>query len=338
MADKKPKERMIKTSIDLTTGQYQFLKIKALERKMRGADPSFVTIIRELIEAGRKKMAVFIIVGFLCIAYSLPADAAYMPFNTNVNLNVGIGTSTPMGALAVMSGNVGIGTWAPVKPFSVIGDAYYKGNIGIGTTFVGGAGEEALTVMNGNVGIGTWAASGALVVMNGNVGIGTVQPKYQFQVASTGAINVLTTNKSTFMEVKYGQGQGSQANYGLTNSFTKVNFHSLLSYTLTDNGGNYSAANDWYVCPVSGTYVVITKIRITDGTTANYSYGQGAGTAAADNPTFLWQQTNTASRNGSQNVMITHYTSGSTVFMFTYSDNAINSSDGDFSIFLLTAD
>ncbi len=55
MAKNKPKERMIKTSIDLTSDQYQFLKIKALERKMRGEDPSFVTILRELIEKDHKK-------------------------------------------------------------------------------------------------------------------------------------------------------------------------------------------------------------------------------------------------------------------------------------------
>ena len=46
---------MIKTSIDLTAEHYHFLKMKALERKMHGADPSFVTIIRELIEADRKE-------------------------------------------------------------------------------------------------------------------------------------------------------------------------------------------------------------------------------------------------------------------------------------------
>jgi len=46
---------MIKTSIDLTSDQYQFLKIKALARKMKGEDPSFVTILRELIEEDRKK-------------------------------------------------------------------------------------------------------------------------------------------------------------------------------------------------------------------------------------------------------------------------------------------
>ncbi len=46
---------MIKTSIDLTSDQYQYLKIKALERKMRGEDPSFVTILRELIVEDRRQ-------------------------------------------------------------------------------------------------------------------------------------------------------------------------------------------------------------------------------------------------------------------------------------------
>ena len=55
MPKKVRQAKMIKTSIDLTLDQYQFLKIKALERKMRGEDPSFVTIIREYIEEDRKK-------------------------------------------------------------------------------------------------------------------------------------------------------------------------------------------------------------------------------------------------------------------------------------------
>ena len=58
---------------------------------------------------------------FLCMVYSLPAYAAYMPFNTNVNMNVGIGTSTPLGALTVMNGNVGIGTWVPGSALNVHG-------------------------------------------------------------------------------------------------------------------------------------------------------------------------------------------------------------------------
>ena len=55
MIEKKPKPRMIKTSIDLTADHYQFLKMKVLARKIRGEDPSFVTIIRELIEIDKKE-------------------------------------------------------------------------------------------------------------------------------------------------------------------------------------------------------------------------------------------------------------------------------------------
>jgi hypothetical protein len=55
MPKNKPQEKMIKTSIDLTPDQYQFLKVKALHRKMNGQDPSFVTILRELIEEDRKE-------------------------------------------------------------------------------------------------------------------------------------------------------------------------------------------------------------------------------------------------------------------------------------------
>ena len=55
MPKNSPEQKMIKTSIDLTALQYHFLKMKALDRKMRGEDPSFVTIIRELIAEDRKK-------------------------------------------------------------------------------------------------------------------------------------------------------------------------------------------------------------------------------------------------------------------------------------------
>ena len=78
----------------------------------------------------------FILAGVLFIGISSPAGASYLPFNTNVNLNVGIGTATPMGALAVMSGNVGIGTWAPVGALDIkTGNNVLveTGKVGIGT-------------------------------------------------------------------------------------------------------------------------------------------------------------------------------------------------------------
>ncbi len=263
--------------------------------------------------------------------------------------NIGIGTvkngdnyinTIPPNGGVIVEGNVGIGTWAPTKPFSVTGDSYLNGNIGIGTTFIAGTGESSFTVMNGNVGIGTWAGGGAMVVMNGNVGIGTTTPTYQLAVGNNAFIKTATLNKSTFMEVSYGTGAGASNNFNFTNAFKKINFHSLTGYTLNDPGGNYDTTNDWYVTPVAGTYMIITKLRVTDSQTQFISYGQGSGTSAADSPTFLWCQTatTTATRNGSQNSVMKHYTAGSDVEMFAYANSSINSSDGDFSIFLLTAD
>ena len=97
--------------------------------------------------------------------------------------NVGIGTSTPVGGLTVMSGNVGIGTWSPGSRLMIRG-----GNVGIGTTtqYLRIAAPTNGMAVEGNVGIGTWAAaSGKLIVMGGNVGIGTTVPSSNLTVAGT---------------------------------------------------------------------------------------------------------------------------------------------------------
>ena len=163
-----------------------------------------------------------IIMGFLCTVCSSPAVASYMPFNTNVNMNVGIGTSTPQAAFAVVNGNVGIGTWTTAGGNLIINGG---GNVGINSAWPGvaldvngtvratgfialsggitlggitnttwpsaGANYWLLTVAAGNVGvstantvgIGTTSGIGAgLAVMNGNVGIGTWAPAGLLQI------------------------------------------------------------------------------------------------------------------------------------------------------------
>jgi len=100
---------------------------------------------------------------------------------TSGSNNVGVGTSTPQGGFVVNNGNVGFGTWAPVKFLDVEGDAFHNGNIGIGTTKTTTA---SLAVMNGNVGVGTWVPAQIFEVANqkvditagGNVGVGTIAP------------------------------------------------------------------------------------------------------------------------------------------------------------------
>ncbi len=150
----------------------------------------------------RPLIKITIKIAFLCVVYSLPALAAYMPFNTNVNMNIGIGTSTPFGALTVINGNVGIGTWVPGSALNVVGnvgigsvapagslDVSSTGTICFGSScktswasstnywsLAGGTGNVGISTTN-TVGIGTTAGVGAgLVVMNGNVGIGTWSP------------------------------------------------------------------------------------------------------------------------------------------------------------------
>jgi hypothetical protein len=101
---------------------------------------------------GMKKRMAIIVAGFLCFIFSLPASASYMPFNTSVNMNVGIGTSTPQSAFAVINGNVGIGTWTAGGGNLIVNGG---GNVGIGSAWPG----QALDV-NGTARVKNFTLSG----------------------------------------------------------------------------------------------------------------------------------------------------------------------------------
>jgi len=114
--------------------------------------------------------------------------------------NVGIGTINPFGGNLIVNGggNVGIGSLAPGQMLDVQGTArvlgeIVNGNVGIGTSFINGAGEGAVSVMNGNVGIGTWLPAGqidvegtlSIAIFHGNVGIGTATvPAYNLDLVN----------------------------------------------------------------------------------------------------------------------------------------------------------
>ena len=142
-----------------------------------------------------------------------------------INPSSGGGTTVAgqTAALAVMNGNVGIGTWVPGSALNVVGNVGIgsvapEGSLDVGPsgtlcfgsscktswansgnywTLTGGTGNVGISTIN-SVGIGTSSGIGAgLVVMNGNVGIGTWVPAKPLSVAgdeyNNGNIGIGTT-------------------------------------------------------------------------------------------------------------------------------------------------
>ena len=75
----------------------------------------------------------FFAVLFLLLG-GLWAHAAYIPFDTNVTGNIGVGTSTPQSKFVIVNGNVGIGTWTAAGGNLIING---NGNVGIGSAWPG---------------------------------------------------------------------------------------------------------------------------------------------------------------------------------------------------------
>jgi len=129
------------------------------------------------------------------------------------------------------------------------------------------------------------------------------------------------------------------AAFTLTNgAFTKI-----TGFTVdTDLGSNWNAANQWYVVPVSGIYLIRTLFRLTDSVLGNTSYGHGVNTALGDFPGFLWADSSNsaAARNGSINVRMAHFNAGDTLFVEGYWDSvaSVLVSNCGFNISLVEAD
>lgn len=158
----------------------------------------------------------------------LQINATALPFTVDSNSNVGIGTNIiSNGALLVMNGNVGIGTWKPAGALDIkTGNnvLIQTGNVGIGSLSPGQALDvngairsiaSGVSTFNGNVGIGTTLNTNFLdvaggvtigttyagyqvapangVIVQGNVGINTSAPG-AFNLEVNGTVRVVNTN------------------------------------------------------------------------------------------------------------------------------------------------
>jgi hypothetical protein len=74
----------------------------------------------------RARLIAILSIGLLC--FTLPAIASYLPFNTSIKMNVGIGSLTPGQALDVQ------------------GTARVSGNVGIGSSITDSGGSPRLTI------------------------------------------------------------------------------------------------------------------------------------------------------------------------------------------------
>ena len=100
-----------------------------------------------------------------------------------------------------------------------------------------------------------------------------------------------------------------------------------LPSVVEDTAGGWDTGTNKYTVPVTGTYLIITKWRLTDNITPGISYGLGVNTSAVDGPWFEWFVTVAApvsgnGRQGALNTRIVHLNAGDQIFMYGYADNS----------------
>ena len=214
--------------------------------------------------------------------------------------NIGINTTnTATSALAVMGGNVGIGTWIPGQMLDVLGTARMTGftlsnngaaagnimvtnAIGVGTWMpvstlnVSGTNYWLNTTAAGNVGVSTTNTVGigttaagvgtGLTVMNGNVGIGTWAPGGSLVVIG-GNVGIGTTTPQT--------GLVSMSNVGI-GTWTAAGGNLIIN-----GGGNVGIGSAWpgASLDVNGTVRFLKGIEQgNDLASGNFSVAFGWGT------------------------------------------------------------
>lgn len=99
-------------------------------------------------------------------------------------------------------------------------------------------------------------------------------------------------------------------------AFTTVPMNNVV----TDSATGWNWTTNSYAVPATGTYLIVSHVRLADSVASGVSYGQGVNSTNEDNPSFLWNTTN-GTRNVLMNTRIVRLSAGTAVRLFTYVDS-----------------
>lgn len=121
---------------------------------------------------------------------------------------------------------------------------------------------------------------------------------------------------------------------GTTGQTVGASFKTIkLPNVVTDSANGWNPTSSTFAAPTTGTYLIISSVRLNDSAPANISWGQGVNTSNSDNQTFSWATT-AGLRNGFTNMRIMQLSAGQSVDLFAYVDhsNAVGIASASLSI------
>jgi len=114
-----------------------------------------------------------------------------------------------------------------------------------------------------------------------------------------------------------GNGTGTNVIQRAGAAFTTI----ALTSVTADSATAWNPTSNAYVVPTTGTYLIVSSIRLVDGVPAGVNYGMGVGSSNVDSPTFTWSTTSSL-RNGYSNTRVAYLTAGTALNLFVYVDSS----------------
>ena len=109
-----------------------------------------------------------------------------------------------------------------------------------------------------------------------------------------------------------------------TQAITAGTFTNVTSTVVTDTQSCWNAGGNYYTVPLTGTYVIASKVRPVDLTSTAIGIGQGVHTSLIDGPWFSWGAVpgTTSGRTSVGNTRIAPFNTGDQLKLYTYGDTA----------------